>query len=140
MLLRLPEQLLKALSHHLQVSHVGVHLDPEGGGVGGGVCYGTGQADGYCPVVTTHNLCQVHHALAPAVNLDVSVTLRGDCYSMDCNKDKMCTTVGHLQSVIVNRTGVTSVEHVIVKQLSAVCTLLRAPQTHAHELQDCTAC
>lgn len=64
--LRLPEQLLKALSHLLQVSYIRVHLYPEGcaglGGVGQGAC----QADGHRPVIPAHNLCQVHHPFAPA--------------------------------------------------------------------------
>lgn len=65
----LPQQLLKALSNRLKVGEVGVQLDSERAGPLQGVGQGTGQADRDRPLVTTHDLSQVHHALAPALEV-----------------------------------------------------------------------
>ncbi len=53
----LPEQLLKALSHSFEVSHIGVDLDSEGGAGLRGVGQGTCQTDGHGPIIPTHDLC-----------------------------------------------------------------------------------
>ena len=65
MWLRLPQQLFKALSYAFQARHIIMHLNSERTAGLKGMSQRACQTVGHCPFVSTHYLCQVHHAFAP---------------------------------------------------------------------------